>query len=1008
MQNEKILITRIKRLLERQNALLYQDKSLLEAEYALPGEAFRPVQIGEAWGQPWQTAQFRVAGTVPASLSGKNYGLFFDCDGEACVMEGGTPLQGLTPKVDWYHKAAKHYVPLEAKVRPGAAFQLDIAASANDLFGGGKAEFRLRECHLCTFDEELFQRRMDIGLLLDLVESLPPGTVRRQRILHGLNRVCGLWQSNAEQARTILAELLSHPAHSSALTAFSVGHAHLDLAWLWPLRESHRKGGRTFANALRLLEQYPDYVFGASQAQLYLWIKEDYPELYKQVQERVQQGRWEIQGASWVEFDTNLISAESIIRQFMYGKRFFRQEFGAEPLLLWLPDCFGFSGNLPQLMQGCGVPWFMTQKLSWNESNAFPHHLFNWEGIDGSRVLAHQLPTNDYNFSNDPSAFLQTEQRYAQSGICDAFLNLFGIGDGGGGPTRNHIEYGLRMQDLEGVSKFKFATGAQFFEHVSRLDKALLPTAYGELYLEFHRGTYTTQARMKQDNRSSEKLLGAAEYLAVLAGKPYPEALRQIWQDTLLLQFHDIIPGSSITMVYADAQAISAANHALLRDYLTATATELAQDGQSCQDPAYLVLNPSNQEITAWHAFPKELRGLVPLNEYSTQMNSLETETALLAKLKVPAWGSLLLRFSDDSYLPPSQLLPASLTLENPYLKVELTETGGIRSLWDKELRREVLAAESNLLLLWEDEPNNWGAWDINHFYRDTEPQRASSATLNQDLSINLEGGFSRLVHDIRIGSSTLRQTIELRCDERMLRVSHEIDWQERHKMLRTHWFPAVYGGVATYGIQGGVIKRSSKPKNAWEEAQFEVPAQRFADLSQPDYGCALLCDVKFGYRIVDSQLELNLLRSPADVDPSADIHAHAYSYAFYPHPGDYEHSDVFNAAERIAHDLVIVPVKSLPRERSEPLFRLDSDHVNLDAVKPAESGNGIVLRFHEYKGQSGTARLHCARNYVSCRETNMLEEPLDADPIRIEEYFPLCLEFRPFEIKTIILREEP
>ncbi len=1008
MHDEKILTTRIKRLLERQNSLLYQDKSQLEAKYALPGEDFRMVRIGEVWGQPWQTAHFRVSGTVPESLAGKDYGLYFDCDGEACVMEDGTPIQGLTPKVDWYHKAAKHYVPLDAKVRPGAAFQLDIAASANDLFGGGKAEFRLRECALVSFDEELFQRLMDIGLLLDLAEALPPGSVRRQRILHGLNRVCSLWQSDAEQVKEILAELLSHPAHSSALTAFSVGHAHLDLAWLWPLRESRRKGGRTFANALRLLEQYPDYIFGASQAQLYQWIKEDYPALYAQVQERVREARWEIQGASWVEFDTNLISAESVIRQFMYGKRFFRQEFGAEPLLLWLPDCFGFSGNLPQLMQGCGVPWFMTQKLSWNESNVFPHHLFNWEGIDGSRVLAHQLPTNDYNFSNDPSAFLQTEQRYAQSGVCDSFLNLYGIGDGGGGPTRNHIEYGLRMRDLEGVSKFKFATGAEFFEHVASLDRDLLPTAYGELYLEFHRGTYTTQALMKQDNRCSEKLLGTAEYLAALAGQAYPEALRRIWQDTLLLQFHDIIPGSSITAVYADAQAISAANHTLLRDYIAATATALIESGRPCKEPAYLVLNPSNQELTTWHAFPQELRGLVPLNGHAAELAFLETDNALLAKLAVPAWGNLLVRFTKDGGLPPSHLLPASLILENLYLKVEITPAGGIRSIWDKELQREVLASESNLLLLWEDEPNNWGAWDINHFYRETEPQRASSATLNQDLSFTLEGGFSRVVHDIRIGSSTLRQTIELRCDERLLRVSHEIDWLERHRMLRTHWFTAVHGGVSTYGIQGGVIKRSSKPKNAFEAAQFEVPAQRFADLSQPDYGCALICDVKFGYRVVDSQMELNLLRSPADVDPSADIHAHAYSYAFYPHPSDYEHSDVFDAAERLAHDLVIVPVNILPRELSEPLFRLDSDHVNLDTVKPAESGSGIILRFHEYKGQSGTARLHCARNYASCRETNMLEEPLDTNPISIEEYFPLCLEFRPFEIKTVRLEDLP
>ncbi len=1007
MQNEKIHLTRIKRLLERQTALLYQDKAGVNVKFALTGQDLRPMEIGELWGTPWQTGHFELHFHIPLDYKGKQYGLFFDCDGEACVVNKGTPVQGLTPKVDWYHKAAKHFFPLNNRCRPGGRIFLDIEASANDLFGAGKQEYALRECHLCTIDEELFQRLMDIGVLLNLAEHLPEGIVRRQRILHGLNQVCNLWETDRSATISILQSLLSQPAHASALTAFSVGHAHLDLAWLWPISETKRKGGRTFANALRLLEQYPDYIFGASQAQLYLWMKEEYPALYAQVQDRVKQGRWEVQGASWVEFDTNLISAESIIRQFMYGKRFFASEFGSAPRVLWLPDCFGFSGNLPQFMRGCGVDWFVTQKLSWNETNVFPHHLFVWEGIDGSRVLAHQLPTNDYNFSNNPSASLDTEKRYAQSELCDAYLNLYGIGDGGGGPTRDHIEYGLRQQNLEGVGKFRFARSSDFFEHLAELDPSQLPVAYGELYLEFHRGTYTTQARMKEDNRCSERLLAAAEFMAALAGHAYPEFLRRVWQDTLLLQFHDIIPGSSIAPVYVEAHAISAANHALLKDYLAAAALDVAAGGKPCQEPSYLVINPCNQELDEWLAFTPELLGLVPLNKYSTEFPSLETEYALLARISVPAWGCLLLRFSTDSYLPKSQAGPPSLTLENRFIKAVVTPTGGISSIWDKELGRELLVSESNLLLLWEDEPNNWGAWDINHFYRDTTPQAASGATLNQGLSFTLEGEFSRVVQDIRIGNSSLRQTIELRQDERLLRVCHEVDWQEKHKMLRAHWFTAVYNGTASYGIQAGVIKRSSKPKNAFEAAQFEVPAQGFADLSQPDHGCALLCDVKFGYRVMDGQMELNLLRSPADVDPNADIHAHAYSYAFYPHPGDYEHSDVFNQAERLAHQLIVAPLQNLPKKLPEPLFRLDSSHVNLDTVKPAEDGCGIILRFHEYKGQSGTAQLFCAQTKGQARLTNMLEEPLQAAPVKLDPYEPLSLDFRPFETKTILLKED-
>jgi alpha-mannosidase len=1009
MHNEKIQITRVKRLLDRQTAQLYQNKIPLEAEFSYPDGEYKPLSIGGEWGKPWQTGFFRIRGKVPADWGGRHYGLFFDCDGEACLLENGSPRQGLTPKVDWYHKAAKHYVPLEGKYPPEAEFELMVDASANDLFGAGKTQYCLRECSLATFDEELFQRLMDIGLLLNLAVALPEGTVRRRRILYSLDKVCDNWATDQAQVQALLAELLSHPAHSSALTAYSVGHAHLDLAWLWPLRETRRKGGRTFANALRLMEQYPQYVFGASQAQLYQWIKEDYPALYEEVKHQVKTGRWEIQGATWVEFDTNLISAESIIRQFMYGKRFFLKEFGYVPRVLWLPDCFGFSGNLPQLLKGCGVDWFVTQKLSWNESNTFPHHLCLWEGIDGTRVMAHQLPTNDYNFSNDPSAFLETEKRYAQSELCDAFLNMYGIGDGGGGPTRNHLEYGLRMQDLEGVSKFRFCGSKDFFEHLEDLDKETLPVVPGELYLEYHRGTYTTQAKMKENNHHSENLLGVAEFWAVLAGiREYPDILRQAWQDTLFLQFHDILPGSSITPVYEDAAAISASIHERLAGFFRETAVNLGEGEDQEQPHTILVINGCNQEQDEWcQALDSDL-GICASDEKGNELPMVRNGDTTIFRVRVPAWGYRQIRFTTKQAGQPLEQRPVSNTLENGYLRVEISSRGSITSIFDKEAGCEVLAGESNLLKLWEDEPNNWGAWDINHFYRSTAPLILESGHTDPTLSYRLDGQYSRIVQEIRIGESALRQTIELRDNERFIRIHHDIDWKERHRMLRAHFLPSVFSGIATYGIQNGVIQRSTKPKNAWEEAQFEVPAQRFVDLSQPDRGCALLCDVKFGYRVRDNEMEINLLRSPADVDPQADMHRHSYSYAFYPHSGDYAHSDVFSIAERLAHNPIVIPVAGNVKPIPEPPFHLISGNVNLDTVKPAEDGSGIVLRFHEFKGQNGTAELICARHYDSVRECDMLEYPLGSDSRRLESGESLRLIFRPFETKTLLFKEEP
>ncbi len=1019
MHNEKIVITRIQRFIERHKPLVHPDKVPVAAEFLpsvepvafadiRPAE-FLPIATGDKWAEPWQSAWFRVKLAVPAELAGKQLGLWFDCEGEACVFKHGQPWQGLTPKTDWYHNSTKYFVPLTDYATAGEEFELLIEAAANDLFGGGKSEYRLRECALVSYNVALQQTLLDAEVLLNLAENLKEGSVRRQRLLSGLNSFCNLWETDPGSAKTCLKDLLAQPAHASALTAWSVGQAHLDLAWLWPLRETKRKGGRTFANALRLLEAYPDYVFGASQAQLYRWMKELYPGLWDEVKAAVRGGRWEIQGAPWVEFDTNLPHGEALIRQFMYGRRFFGSEFGVEPNVLWLPDCFGFSGNLPQIMRGCGVTRFMTQKLSWNETNAFPHHLFVWQGIDGSEVLAHQLPTHDYNFSNQPAAFLQTEHRYAQSDVCDSFLNLYGIGDGGGGPTLNHIEYGLRQRDLEGVCKFKFASSEEFWQRVEKLDRTLLPRAYGELYLEFHRGTYTSQALMKHNNRRSERLLCAAEFVAALQGNSYPAKLRPLWEDALLLQFHDIIPGSSIGLVYADAQAISANIHTSLNAFIGKGLDDFARSlpGEAALTSSYLVVNPTGFAQRDWISLPLPDTALRPVTPKGEPLPCYESEAGLQVLAEVPAWGYSLVSFAaGETPFPPAQA--AGLKLENSHFSVKVTPRGSFASIFDKQARREVLRGESNLIKLWEDEPNNWAAWDINHFYRETTPTLLGEGVINRELSFVRPGLLSRLVQDFTIGQSTLRQTIELREGDPLIRISHEVDWKERHKMLRTHFQPDVLADAATYEIQFGVIKRSAKPQNAWEAARFEVPAHRFADLSQPDRGCALFSDAKYGYRARDGELELNLLRSPADVDPEADIHRHSYRYAFYPHAGDYEHSDVLPRAHSFCESLLVQPLSQKPAVAEVSLFSLVGGQVKLDLVKPAESGSGLILRLYEYQGGNADVELIPAKAYFSAELCDLLENPRELITRELSPRSPLRLSFRPFEIKTLLLKDKP
>ncbi len=402
---------------------------------------------------------------------------------------------------------------------------------------------------------------MDLKVLISLYENLEENSVRKKRVLYAPNDVSNNYQDGKglDKCFEITKNILSSPAVPSALTAWSIGHAHIDLAWLWPIRETKRKAGRTFSTVMRMMEAYPEYIFGASQAQLYQWTKENYPHLYEEIKKAIAQNRWEVQGAGWVEHDTNMPSGESLVRQYVYGKRFFKEEFGKELDYMFLPDCFGFTGSLPQILKQAGVEYFISQKLSWNDTNKFPHNSFIWEGIDGSRIKTHFLPTHDYNFSNLPGEFIKSEKRFEQADVCDDFLNLYGIGDGGGGPSSEHIEMSLRQQNCEGVPKVKFGYVGDFLKTLDAHEKDL-PVWKGELYFELHRGTYTSQALMKKNNRLLEQRLQQLEFISVISEQDIRKKIEPIWKDVLLNQFHDIIPGSSIAWVYKDANSLSKKN----------------------------------------------------------------------------------------------------------------------------------------------------------------------------------------------------------------------------------------------------------------------------------------------------------------------------------------------------------------------------------------------------------------------------------------------------------------
>ena len=989
MQREKIYLERINRFIEGNYPKRYFGKKSLDAAYivdekpisyetALSSE-YKPVKVGEVWAKPWNCGWFKFTGEVPAEFAGEEVGVLIDVEGEACIWKDGSPYIGLTNKIHWNLWSGKYFAPLIKEAKGGEKIDLLAETSANELFGAGTRDYHLIQSEIVCINRPLRQLIIDFRTLKSLVDALEERTPRRQKIIFGLNEAMNIYDGGKgiDVALAITKKLLGSPANASSITAYSIGHAHLDLAWLWPVRETRRKGGRTFSTALKYMEEYPEYKFGASQPQLYQWVKEDYPALYEKVKQAIKAERWECQGAMWVEPDMNLAGGEALVRQCFYGKKFYKDEFDKEIDHLWLPDVFGYSAALPQILKKCGVDYFMTQKISWNETNKFPHHTFMWEGIDGTEILTHFLPTNDYNLSNWPTQLVESEKRFAQNDVSDEFLNLYGIGDGGGGPSRFQIEMGLRQQNLEGAPKFKFSFAQDFFEKIGKIPTKDLPKWAGELYLELHRGTYTTQGLMKKNNRQLELRLRDIEFLGSLA-ETYPKSeIEQVWKDTLLNQFHDILPGSSINWVYKDANALSAKNLKIL-DNLEADIFDQLH-GKIEKPNHYIIYNTLSWEREEVVNLPKA--------------DGTEVE----AMVTVPAMGYSVINI-DEIDNPTESLIASNNLLENNFVSVRFATDGSISSIYDKKAKRETLESYANKLLLWEDQPNNWGAWDVNHFYRETSPEQAKliSAELIKCSALEavIEQKFS-------VGNSTITQQITLSNNSKFIKIENDVDWKEEHKMLRVEATPAIYSKEASYEIQYGTIKRPTHSNTSWDAAKFEVVAHRFADLSQPDYGFAMMNNCKYGHYIQDNVMSLNLLRSPKDTDKEADLHEHNFIFGYYPHIGSLIGSDTLKVAHELNTPLICTPINNIPEEASKSFYSICGDGVKIETIKPAEDGNGIIARMYETNGANWQITFKAADEWKKLIETNMLEEEI-GEIADCGNSLELC--FKPFEIRTFRL----
>jgi alpha-mannosidase len=986
----QLYVTRIERFIDRIAAGILGHSVTFEAVCAVSNKPipfdrrheleYIPIREGDLWGHAWDSAWFDLKATIPKSWKGQKVVARLDFSGEGLVYSSkGEMIQGISNGSVFTAEFSRDVVRLFDKCKGGDEVQLWVEAAANGLFGVftepdppedsprryGHYDAIVNNMKLCTFDEQLWHLWLDLKILIGLIKTLPDKSVRRARLINTANEAIDAFGDHRENLSACTDKIrteLDKPSSASDLSVLAVGHAHIDTAWLWPISETIRKCARTFSSQIDLMGKYTDYIFGASQPQHYVFVKKHHPDLYKKIKKAVKDGRWEPQGGMWVEADCNLIDGESMIRQILHGKNFFKDEFGFEVKNLWLPDVFGYSAALPQIMKKSGIDFFLTQKLSWNQFNEFPHHTFKWRGIDGSEVITHFPPENNYNSQLGTDYLVPARDHFKEKDFLDEFMSLFGVGDGGGGPKEENIELGRRMADLEGSPRVKFGKAADFFDRL-RKHQDKLATWVGELYLELHRGTLTTQARVKKANRELEHKLKVAEFLwSCLSLNNYPaDELDEIWKKVLLHQFHDILPGSSITRAYEDT-------HAEHKELIGRTDKLISQAAQS-------LFEKDNESVVLLNVLPYRYDGFVSIDPYSF---------VTLKKTR-----------SINEELGESN----NLVLENELIRYEFDKDGSLIRAWDKEYNREILPDESkgNALSLYDDHPNNWDAWDIDLFYENDIVDRAHSISATALSSGELQQGIQ---FRLGIGRSKIEQTVYLTGNSKRLDFVTTVDWTEKHKMLRVAFPVTVYADQASFDIQYGYVRRPTHRNTSWDMARFEVVGHRYADLSDNDYGVALLNDCKYGYKVLDNVIDLNLLRSPTYPDPDADQGRHEFTYSLLPHVGDLLRSDVIPQAAMLNQKPVLfegyrATGQGLP-------WRVSGNGLSLEVVKKAEKEDLLILRIVETLGCHSSGELKIDNTNATLAETDLMEWK-DSESVTCEQ--PITLQLKPFEIKTYKLK---
>ncbi|PCE15452.1 alpha-mannosidase [Microbacterium sp. SZ1] len=989
-----LTVGRVKRVLEERIRPAVHSASVpLEvALHELPGEPiapteglaldFEPAAVGEMWGPAWGTTWFRLTGSVPAEWAGRrveaaiDLGFDINMPGFQCealvYRPDGSPVKSINPRNQW--------VPIAQTARGDEPVELYLEAAANpvlldyhpflptqegDVRTSSKERlYRSRRMDLAVFEQEVFDVSLDLEVLYELQAELAPTSPRRMRILQAMDDALDVLDlqriaETASDARARLADVLAAPAEASAHQISAIGHAHIDSAWLWPVRETIRKVARTTSSMTSLIEEQPDFQYGMSSAQQYAWLKQHRPEVWERVKAAVADGRFLPLGGMWVESDTVMPTGESLVRQFSYGQRFFEREFGIRSKGVWLPDSFGYSPALPQLMRRAGFEWFFTQKISWNQQNVFPHHSFLWEGIDGSRMFTHFPSMDTYNSQLSGMEVAKAARQFKENRVSSRSIAPVGWGDGGGGTTREMTGKAERLRDLEGSARVEWEHPDSFFEK-ARAEIANPAVWVGELYLELHRGTLTSQHATKALHRWAEHALVEAELWAatdaVRTGAAYPKAeIDRLWETVLLHEFHDILPGTSIAWVHREAVEVLTGVLSDAQDIADAARRSLAGDGDR-----ELRFTPSSVGAGAGRAL-----GAAWVSEAVDPTVSLSEEAG--------GWR-----------------------LENDLVSVLVSGEGLIVSAVDKATGREAVAEgrAANLFQLHQDFPNMWDAWDIDRYYRNSVTDLTGAASISA--SVVDGAAVVRVVREF--SQSRIEQTIVLPQGSRTVHLRNDVDWHETEKLLKLAFPLDVQASHTEAETQFGYQARVTHTNTSWEAAKFEASMHRFLLVREQDFGVALVNDSIYGYDTsrdvegdaVTTTVRLSLLRAPRFPDPDTDHGHHEIEIGFV-----IGADAAIATAEGIALNAPATVVRGA--REVEPLVSVHGEGIVVSGVKLADDGSGdVIVRLYEALGRRAVGSLAVGFEHSEIREVSLIEDPLDDARVGGE------LSLRPFEVRTL------